>query len=132
MLFLSGSCFGQDSDLLGSWVLDVDKSVKLMSGEMKSRYDSLRPDRQLAAQSAMSGRTFTFQEDGVVSVSWRAKEASKESTGKWKADASTGTVTITIDNRAQVFDYKVTDEKELRLIHQKASGFFTTLCFTRQ
>lgn len=131
MLVLSGSCFGQDSDFLGSWVLDVDKSVKQMSGEMKSRYDSLRSDRQLAAQSAMRGRTFTFQEDGVVSVSWRAKEASKESTGKWKADASTGTVTITIDNRVEVFDYKVTAE-ELRLIHQKVSGFFTTLCFTRQ
>lgn len=131
IILLPGYSKAQDN-LIGTWVLDVDKSVKLMAGEMKSRYDSLSSEKRVAAQAAMSGRTFTFQEDGVVSVAWRSKEAAMESTGNWKADVSTGTVTITIDNRAQVFDYKVTGDKELRLVHQKVSGFFSTLCFTRQ
>lgn len=131
LLFMWVDLSAQDNTLLGNWLMDTDKSVKAMAKDTKARYDSLSIERQSRARSSMAGRIFQFQEGGKIKVLWKAGEQQRESVGTWELGEETATVKITIDDKAQVFDYSFS-QGILILNSRQATGLFSTLCFTRQ
>ncbi len=123
--------YAQTNPLVGSWLLDVDKSIQMMSGEMRQRYDSLSTDGKVRVKTAMNERFFNFQENGTIQVLWKVNEQPKESFGVWAHGSEAGLIIITIDSNPQEFEYSF-EGSELQLRNRQITGFFTTLCFNRQ
>lgn len=131
LMCLGSSLMAQENSIEGTWQMDVDRSVAMMTGATRSRYDSLAADKQLKVKSAMNGRIFKFLSEGKITVIWKSGTQQRESLGEWKYGPNPGTLQITIDNKIQPFDYHFVDGV-LQLTSSEGAGFFSTLCFTRQ
>jgi hypothetical protein len=132
MLIVNNASAQNEVSITGSWMIDINRTLELMSKETKEKYSSLNTDRQNQAKAAIEDRIFTFQDDGTIVVIWKSNGAIKESVGKWVLDAKEKAVSITMDNKIQVFDFSLSQANQLKLSNKKSTGMFTTLCLTRQ
>ncbi|HNT49440.1 MAG TPA: hypothetical protein PKK67_02555 [Cyclobacteriaceae bacterium] len=130
-VILSDRTMAQNEELLGKWELNIDKSIASFEGSSKTRYDSLSLEKKERLKTTMSGRTFHFQEAGKFSVDWKSGTQSKTSSGTWKMDAASGTVSITIEGNVTDYTYKFLDGS-LMLQNIRSHGLFNILCFSRK
>lgn len=119
--------FGQLQSPSGNYQVSLDKTIELMDAGAKARYDTLPDHIRASANGSMTGRVFSFQSDGLVSVQWKVNTANRTAAGTWQLNSAGDKLQIVI-NGTQV-EYTITwpGNNGLILRNDKDGGLFTNL-----
>jgi hypothetical protein len=121
----------QTSTIQGSWTLDIDETINVLSQEDKLRYDTLADNIKTRAKNAMDGRVFVFNENGAASVSYSVRGQARSATGTWAYEEATKTLEIVIDEVHYVYTCQQPSVNSLILVAAVKDGFFNSLYFNR-
>lgn len=129
MLLVIEQLHGQQP-LTGSYKVELSKTLALMEGEVKQKYEALDDQAKQRAGASMAGRVFTFQEDGQIEVRWNANGTERTTTGTWELK---GDDELQIKMGEQVTEYNVSrpTEADLILRNSKGRGLFNNLYLER-
>ena len=116
----------QNERFIGSWRIDMDKTLAIMDASVKIRYDTLSEEVHARAVNAMKDREFMFSKDGSVAVNWTAGSGPRVSTGTWRIDSSPNLL-IRIGEGITGFSYEFPSENTLILRASGKKGFFDNL-----
>lgn len=132
--FLFLFCFLQANAQLnftpGTYKVDLGKTLELMEGEWKQKYDALTPNQKNLANQSMMDRLFVFYEEGHVDISWKVNESSKSITGTWQLNDSNNLL-IRIGEQSTEYKMNSTESNGLALKNPNGKGFFNNLYLTR-
>lgn len=114
----------------GTYHVDTQKTLALMEGERKQKYESLEAEAKARATQSMADRIFIFKEGGQVEVRWKVNGIGKSVAGTW---ALTGEDVLQIKINDQVTEYSFSwpTSTGLLLRNSKPAGFFSTLHLER-
>jgi hypothetical protein len=121
-------CFGaqaQSTSILGTWAVDVDKTISIMSSSTKQQYDKMHDEAKVRASNAMKDREFSFRENGEVTVKWKSGGEQRISSGTWAATDDKLNITIADQTVSYDVEFKSADEMILR--GQIQRGLFSNL-----
>ena len=103
VLFISTIGYAQNSSnqnntekLIGTWVLDYNKTISKVKTEAKQYYDSLKTERKQSLQTSFSQRKMTFEADGSYTLVVNAERQVK---GTWSLKQDDVTLEIKTDGR---------------------------------
>lgn len=130
LLLLVKQVYAQEAMITGSYKVDVIKSVSLMEGEVKQKYEELDSSVKERAKESMKDRVFNFQEDGQVEVRWKVNGSERVANGNWELK---GDDILTIKIGEQVTEYSISrpTESDLVLKNPNGKGLFGNLYLTR-
>lgn len=121
----------QSVDFVGSWRLDINKSIARMSPQFKNRYDTLKYEVKDRAVDRMNGREFIFFSDGNITVNWKSNQGPQISKGNWLIDESGKNLSVTIDDREINYSYEFLSSDVLVIKPTRQFGFFDALYLLR-
>lgn len=121
--------YGQQT-FVGSYKVDIAKSLSLMEGEIKQKYEGLDSAVKERAKESMKDRVFNFKEEGQVEVRWNVNGSERVADGSWEFKSDD---ILTIKIGEQVTEYSVSKptENDLVLKNQNGKGLFGNLYLTR-
>lgn len=96
VLLLAIQAWGQNNQLIGSWRINMDKTLAIMNSDARKQYDTLSIELQSRAVNAMKDREFILEGSGHISVKWLSRNGPKTSSGRWATDLSENILRITI------------------------------------
>lgn len=117
----------QNEKFIGSWRIDMDRTLVIMDAGVKIRYDTLSTETHSRAVNAMKDHEFTFSKDGSVAVNWTAGSEPRISRGNWSVDKPRGDLLITVGKRTTVYSYEFPSGTTLILRGKQKRGFFDNL-----
>jgi len=130
LLLIATSVRAQQNSIAGKWQLDLSKTIGLMDNTVKQKFDGLDQDVKTRMEISMTDRTFSFNEDGNVTVNWKSQGNPRVSTGTW--EVSNETLMITIGGDVQQYTFEKTTGSHLVLRNTVPAGFFSNLYLTWQ
>jgi hypothetical protein len=117
----------QNEKFVGTWRIDMDRTLSIMDGNVKARYDTLSAEGHARAVNAMKDRVFAFSEDGSVAVNWTSRSGRRVSSGTWVVDEAPANLLIKIGERTTGFSYEFPSGTTLILRGKGKRGFFDNL-----
>jgi hypothetical protein len=107
LILIPLATIGQTSNsFIGTWKVDVDKSIDRMDATSKSRFDSLTDTQRIKITEAFKGLKFVFNVGNtVVSNTIKDSETSIRN-GTWTTEAATSTLIINSDGKVERFTYR--------------------------
>ncbi|MBX2969799.1 MAG: hypothetical protein KF803_10555 [Cyclobacteriaceae bacterium] len=117
--------YGQQA-LDGIYTVDLAKTVALMEGDNKQKYDSLDSSVKERARQSMDGRVFVFRAGGQLEVRWNANGSGKFTEGTWEMKDKE---ILLIKIGEQVTEYLVIRPTATGLVlkNEGGRGFFSNL-----
>lgn len=114
----------------GTYKVDLNKTLALMEGEVKQKYEALDDQAKQRAGASMAGRVFIFRENGQIEVRWNANGTERTTTGNWELK---GDDELQIKMGEQVTEYSISHPTQTRLIlrNSKGRGLFNNLYLER-
>ncbi len=116
--------YGQ-GDVTGGWKLDLSGSLE--NGVSRVSYDSLPAATKARISERFGSRTFTFQSDGTVQISWTQGNDVKGVSGEYWFDAEKKSLDIRISDRMTRFNVLLLTTSELVLEYPSGVGLFDRL-----
>lgn len=132
-ILLAGKANAQEEDLIGQWSVDLNRTLNSMTGTQRLQYDSM-PDRMKESmRQAFQGRTFDFESDGRVVISFHFKGQNREIVGQWMYSAVDGELAIIADQERKTYDvhWETEDLIALRYKDLSEGGMLTSLSLVR-
>lgn len=115
---------------IGTWKVDVAKSIEKMDTDSRSKYEGLNEEVKSRASASMASRGFTFKNDGQVVVTWKSAGGEVNNNGQWVLDETARTISITVEGKAVEYSYDFLSNTELNLLG--GAGIFTTLSLIKE
>lgn len=116
----------QQISLSGSYQVDLNKTLELMEGEWKQKYDGLEMQAKERANQSMGDRIFIFQEGGQIEVRWKVNGSDKAVTGTWELKEEDKLI-IKIGEQTTQYTFNLLSENGLILKNASGKGFFNNL-----
>lgn len=128
LLLIATSVRAQQNPVVGTWQLNFGETIKLMESGVKEQFNSIDQGAKDRIEDAMSGRTFSFNEDGTAVVNWRSQGNPQVSTGAWQVNGQT--LTLTFGSDEQNYQFQLTPGSHLVLMNTTPTGLFPNLYLT--
>lgn len=109
-------------NLSGKWTVDIIRTFKSSNVQEKSRYDSM-PDRVRENMiKTYQNRTFHFEPDGNVTISFSFKDQPRAVKGKWSYQLAQSRLTISTENEDRSYDVRWESQDSIQLVFRSTDG----------
>lgn len=117
----------QNDKFIGTWRIDMDRTLDIMDGDVKARYDTLSAEAHTRAVNAMKDREFVLKATGEISVKWRSPNGERTSVGRWSIDRSGKILSIIMDKRTVAYEVEALSQKEMVWKGKSKGGLFSNM-----
>lgn len=125
LLIMPLFAIGQASTpFIGTWKVDVDKSIDRMDVKVKAKFDSLTEAQRLQITDAFKVLKFTFNEDSTVVSSSIKDNQVLTRTGAWSIESESSGLVIVTDGKAVRFTYQFVSPGALILSTANSKWWF--------
>jgi hypothetical protein len=121
--------YGQQT-VEGSYTVDLTKTVALMEGDNKQRYESLELGVKERANQSMEGRVFVFKEGGRLEVRWKANGSDKFAEGTWELKDQENLL-LKVGEQTTEYQLSWSTATDLVIKNENGRGFFSNLYLKR-
>lgn len=116
----------QQTSLVGTYQVDLIKTLELMEGEWKQKYDGLEAPAKERANLSMADRVFVFHDNGQIEVRWKVNGTDKTATGTWELKEEDKLI-IKIGEQTTQYTVSRPTNSDLVLKNASGKGFFNNL-----
>lgn len=121
-MFTTNASVLAQRDLLGRWVVDLNRTFESTNVQEKKRYDSM-PDRVRENMiKTYQNRTFHFEPDGNVTISFSFKDQPRAVKGKWSYQLAQSRLTISTENDDRSYDVRWESQDSIQLVFRSTDG----------
>lgn len=117
--------YGQQT-LEGTYTVDLAKTLALMEGDNKQKYESLEAPVKQRANQSMEGRVFIFKEGGRLEVRWKANGSDKFAEGTWELKDQENLL-LKVGEQATEYQMSWSTETDIVIKNENGRGFFSNL-----
>lgn len=121
--------FGQQT-LEGTYTVDLAKTVALMEGDNKQKYEGLETSVKQRANQSMEGRVFVFKEGGGLEVRWKANGSDKFAEGTWEMKDQENLL-LKVGEQTTEYQVSWSAETDVVIKNESGRGFFSNLYLKR-
>jgi hypothetical protein len=129
LIFTMQQVYGQQT-LEGTYTVDLAKTVALMEGDSKQKYESLEASVKERANQSMEGRVFVFKEGGRLEVRWKANGSDKFVEGTWGLKDQEKLL-LKVGEHTTEYQVSWSTATDIVIKNESGRGFFSNLYLKR-
>lgn len=127
LLLFTTSAHEQQNSVVGTWQVNLESTIELMDSGLKERYDTLPGHIKAQADGSMTGKTFTFNQNGSVTIQWNVNAVAKTASGTWQLTSGGSRLVVAVGGLEIEYQVEWEGNDGLILRNTKAGGLFTNL-----
>jgi hypothetical protein len=129
LVFATQQVYGQQT-LEGTYTVDLAKTVALMEGDNKQKYEGLDASVKERANQSMDGRVFVFKEGGQLEVRWNANGSDKFAEGNWELKDQEKLL-LKVGEQTTEYQVSWSTATDIVIKNKSGRGFFSNLYLKR-